>query len=232
VRICLEPCVLRIKGRFSIAGSYLQTLEKSLPHAKKVAIRELRAKAKAESWVAEEYFSDLDNLEHDFESIPNLAGSAFIAYLHGTVEHGLSMVCNRLCEKKNLTLRMNDLAGSPIERAKIYLTKLAGIRVGSDPNWSVLMDLAQLRHVILHGGGEVLGSTNIEKEIKRIQKRYPNEISIEDHDLLGTHEVCISLLLCQRLLSDVEIFFDRLFKSSGLEGSTIKDNQSTRHKKH
>jgi len=217
VRIRFEPSVLRIKGRLSIAGSYLQTLEKFLPHAKEVAIRELKAKAKAESWVAEDYFSDLGNLEHDFESIPNLAGSAFIAYLHGIVEHGLFMVCNRLCEKKNIPLRVNDLAGSPIERAKIYLTRLAGIRVGSDPNWSILMDLAQLRHVILHGGGEVSGSSNIEKEIKRTQSRYPNEISIEDHDLLGTHEVHISLPLCHRLLSDVEIFFDRLFRSSGLE---------------
>jgi len=224
VRIRFEPYVLRIKGRLSIAGSYLQTLEKSLPHAKEVAIRELEAKAKAESWVAEDYFSDLDNLEHDFESIPGLAGSAFIAYLHGTVEHGFSMVCNRLCEKKNLTLRMSDLAGSPIERAKIYLTKLAGIRVGSDPSWSALMDLAQLRHVILHAGGQIRGSSNIEKKIKRIQRRYPNEISIEDRDLLGTCEVCISLPLCQRLLSEVEIFFDRLFKASGLEGITFEDD--------
>ena len=111
VRIRFDPCVLRIKGRLSIAGSYLQTLEKSLPRAKEVGIRELKAKAKAESWVAEEYFSDLDNLEHDFEAIPNLAGSAFIAYLHGTVEHGLSKVCDRLHEQKKLPLKMTDLTG-------------------------------------------------------------------------------------------------------------------------
>ncbi len=90
---------------------------------------------------------------------------------------------------------MNDLAGSPIERVKNYLTKLAGISVGSDPNWPVLMDLAQLRHVILHAGGEVGGSSNIEKEVKRIQKLYPNEISIRDRDLVGTPMVFISLPL-------------------------------------
>lgn len=224
MHICFEPCVLRIKGRLSIAGSYLQTLEKSLPHAKELAIRELKAKAEANSWVAEDYFADSDNLDHDFEAIPSFAGNAFIAYLHGMVEHGLSIVCNTLYEKKKLSLRMNDLAGSPIERAKTYLTKLAGIRVGSDPSWSALMDFAQLRHVILHAGGEIRGSGNIEKEIKRIQRRYPNEISIEDRDLLGTCEVCISLPLCQRLLSEVEIFFDRLFKASGLEGITFEDD--------
>ena len=225
--IRFEPCVLRIKGRLSIAGSYLQTLEKSFPHAKIIAIKELTAKAKAESWIAEDYFSDVTNLEHDFESIPNLAGSAFIAYLHGTVEHGLSIVCNRLREKKNLPLRINDLSGSPIERAKIYLTKLAGIRVGNDPNWSVLTDLAQLRHIILHAGGEVADNSNIEKDIRRMQSLYPYEISIEDHDLLGIHEVYISLSLCHRFLSEAENFFDRLFKSAGLQGITIKDDKST-----
>ena len=224
MRIRFEPCVLRIKGRLSIAGSYLKTLEKSLPHAKEVASRELKAKAEVNSWVAEDYFEGLDILDHDFEAIPSLAGSAFIAYLHGMVEYGLSIVCNTLYEKKKLSLRMNDLAGSPVERAKIYLTKLAGIRIGSDPSWSVLMDVAQLRHVILHAGGEVGGSGNIKKEIHRIQRRYPNEISIEDRDLLGICEVCVSLPLCQRLLSEVEIFFDRLFKASELEGITFEED--------
>jgi len=223
MRIRFEPCVIRIKGRLSIAGSYLQTLEEYLPHAKEVASRKLKAKAEAESWAAEEYFADLDTLDHDFEAIPETASNAFIAYLHGMVEYGLSSVCNTLYEKKKLPLRMNDLTGSPMERAKNYLTKLAGIRLGSDPSWPVLMDLAQLRHLILHAGGEVEGSSNIEKEIKRIQKRYPNEISIHDHYLLGTCEVCVSLPLCQRFLSEVEIFFDRLFKASGLEGITFKE---------
>lgn len=122
MRIRFEPSVLRIKGRLSIAGSYLQTLEKSLPHAKEFAIGELKAKAKADSWATEEYFADLDNLDDDFEAMPGFASYAFIAYLHGMVEHGLSIVCNTLYEKKNLSLRMNDLAGSPIERAKTYLT--------------------------------------------------------------------------------------------------------------
>ncbi len=168
MRISFDPCVLKIKGRLSIAGSYLQTLEQSLPNIKERAIIELKAKAKTESWAAEEYFSNLDILDHDFELIPSLAGNAFIAYLHGIVEHGLSAVCNRLYEKKKLSPKMNDLAGSPIERAKTYLTKLAGIRVGSDPSWPVLMDLAQLRHVILHAGGEVKDSSNIEEVIERI----------------------------------------------------------------
>lgn len=96
--------------------------------------------------------------------------------------------------------------------------------MGSDPSWLVLMDLAHLRHVILHAGGEVAGSGKIEKEIQRMQRRYPNEISIEDRDLFGTCEVCISLPLCRRLLSEVEMFFDRLFKASGLEGIAIEDD--------
>ncbi len=226
MRISFDPCVLKIKGRLSIAGSYLKTLEKSLPNTKELAIIELKAKAKTEFWAAEEYFEDLDNLDHDFELIPSLAGNAFIAYLHGMVEHGLSAVCSRLYEKKKLSLKMNDLAGSPIERAKTYLTKLAGIKVGSDPSWPVLMDLAHLRHVILHAGGEVKDSRNIEEVIERIQRQYPNQISIEDRDLLGTREVCISLPLCEKLLSEAEIFFTRLFEASGLKGITVEHDDT------
>lgn len=221
MHIHFEPCVLKINRRLSIAASYLQMLEKSLPYAKEVAIRELKVKAKAESWVVEEYFEDLNILDHDLEEIPNLASNAFIAYLHGMVEHGLSSVCNTLHKKRKLSLRINDLAGSPIERAKTYLTKLAGISVGSDPRWPVLMNLAQLRHAILHAGGEVGGSINIEKEVKRIQKLYPNEISIWDRDLDGTRVIFISLPLCKRLLSEVELFFAQLFKASGLKGIII-----------
>lgn len=132
-------------------------------------------------------------------------------------------MCDRLHEQKKLPLKMTDLTGRPIERAKVYLTKLAGIRVGSDPQWSTLMDLARLRHIILHAGGEVRDSNKVDEEINRIHKRYPNEISIEDRDLFGTCEVSISIPLCQRLLSEVEIFFDRLFKASGLEGITIDE---------
>jgi hypothetical protein len=78
MNIRFDPCVIRVKGRLSIAGSYLKTLEDSLPHANKTAIIELKAKAKAESWDAEEYFIDEDILDHDFEEIPVMAGNAFI----------------------------------------------------------------------------------------------------------------------------------------------------------
>lgn len=223
MHIHFESCVLRITGRLSIARSYLQTLENSLPNAKRLAIQELKATAKAHYWDAEEYFEGIGNIDHEFGAIPDLAGSAFIAYLHGIVEHGLSIVCNTLNKKKKLPLLINDIAGSPIERAKTYLTKLAGIKVGRDPGWSALTDLAKLRHVILHAGGEVGEASNIEKEIARIQKRYPGMLSVEDRDLLGTREVCVSLPLCRQLLSEVEAFFDRLFKASGLEGVTVID---------
>ena len=88
------------------------------------------------------------------------------------------------------------------------------------------MDLAQLRNIILHAGGEVGNSSNIEKEVKRTQKLYPNEISIQDRNLGGTRVVSISLLLCKWLPQEVELFFIRLFEASGLEGIRIDDNST------
>lgn len=226
MRINMDPYVLKIIGRLSIAESYLQTLENSLPRAKSLAIRKLKERAKANSWTAEEYFADVDIVDYEFEEIPALASGAFIAYLHGVVEHGLSTVCNRLNEKKKLPLRVNDINGSPIERAKTYLTKLAGIRFGDDSSWMAMTDLAKLRHVILHAGGEIGKASDIEKEIARIQKRYPNMLSVEDRDFLGVREVCISLQLCWEVLSEVETFFNRLFKASGLGGITVRNKSN------
>ena len=220
--ISLEPTVIKIKSRISIAGSYLKTLEKSLPTAQKVAIDELRAKAKANSWGADDYFSDLSNLEHDFEEIPNLAGSAFIAYVNGLVEHGLTSVCDRLHEKKHLPLRIQDLNGSLTERAKIYLTKLAGIKVGNN-SWQNLNDLAILRHAILHAGGEVRDSRKVEEAIQRIRKRYPEDILIKDFDVFGGREINVTLSLCKKILLEVETFFDQLFSLLNLKGVTVDE---------
>lgn len=221
----IDFTVLKFEGRLRGARSYLEMLEESLPRAKDRAARRLMEEAEARSWPAHEYSAENDDLKHDFEQvIPCLASSAFIAYLHSVVEYGLSVVCDRLHNRNNLPLKASELSGSAIERSKNYLTKLAKIKVGSDPSWSYMKDLATLRHVILHAGGEIERSGKLKKDICRIQKQYPNEISIQDLGWPGTtHEIRISLSLCGQLLNEVEMFFGRLLKAAEWQSVTIDE---------
>jgi hypothetical protein len=215
--INFDPCVIRIKSRLSIAGSYLDTLEKSLPIAKGLALDQLKVKAKVESWVPENYFMEEDIVDNTFEGIPILAEQAFIAYLHGIVETGLAAVCKRLYDKKKFSIEVKDIAGSPVEKAKTYLTKVVGVPIGKDASWQLLTDLAMLRNTVLHAGGEVDNSSKVASTIKRMERKYPGDISIKTYEWPESRQVHISLRLCRTLLQEVDSFFKRLFIAVGLE---------------
>lgn len=223
--IKFEPAVLKIESRFKGARFYLKMLEESLPRAKDRAARRLKEEAEARSWPAHEYSAEDDDLKHDFEQvIPCLASSAFIAYLHSVVEYGLSVVCDRLHDRNDLPLKASELSGSAIERSKNYLTKLAKIKVANHPSWSCMKNLAKLRNVMLHAGGELERSGKLKEDISLILEQYPNEISIQDLGWSGTtHEICLSLSLCGQLLNEVELFFGWLLKAAQLQGVTIDD---------
>jgi len=221
MKVKFELAVLKIQGRLDCARAYLEALEESLPHAKNVFAERLREKAEASAWPADEYYAEAGMLEHSFDDeIPGLASNAFIAYLHGIVEHGLTSVANRLGETRELPLKVNEISGSAIERSKTYLTKLAGIRIGNDVSWSGLRDLAKIRNIVLHAGGEI-ARPDLKEDIRRLQAQYPGGILLQEPWLGAPDEIRISLSFCKQMLTEVEQFFDWLFLLAGLQGIAV-----------
>ena len=193
MKVKFDWVVVKILSRLDSARAYLDALEEALPHARDVTVQKLKKKAEADEWTDDEYFAEMGVLEQDFkQTIPSIASSAFVSFLYAIVEHGLISISNRLREVKDLPLKVNDIIGSPIDKSKSYLTKIAGIQIGDYPGWSQLMDLAKIRHIILHAGGEIVNS-DIEQSIHRIQKQYPNDVHIENRWFGAPDEIRISL---------------------------------------
>jgi hypothetical protein len=107
----------------------------------------------------------------------NLAFESFIIWLCGYLEKELNNLCDRLKKRHNLNLKLSDITGKGIKRARIYMEKVCGLVLPEEDIWKELIYLTEIRNVIVHNDGIIM-SSRIEKDIKRfIDQQNPEEIT-------------------------------------------------------
>ena len=89
--------------------------------------------AKEQKWEETDYSLEEAQVKSKFQHwVPRLLGYSAVTLIHSVIEAQLTATATRLRQLHGYSLKVNDLRGDPLERAKIYLTKVAGIQVGSD----------------------------------------------------------------------------------------------------
>jgi hypothetical protein len=202
--------------------AFLEEMEMALPEAESKARDNIRRLAEERKWDYSEYCLEEGELNLKFKHwLPRLAGYSAITLIHTVVETQLTATANHLRELYNHSLKVNDLRGDPVERAKMYFTKVAGIQVSSDEGWQVLRDVAQLRNIIVHRRGSQGSELKDQQFVQQLTQRYQGDISLsggrEDPDA----KLVVSLAVCKRFIDETERFFERIFAAAGLPTGVV-----------
>ena len=118
------------------------------------SIREWQAKISTE-----EEQADFDSfIESEAETLGiyrDLLFESFIILLYGYLEKQLEDLCNRFTRKYKKVLRLSDITGKGIERARIFMEKVCGWSLPEEVLWESISHLREIRNAIVHNGGIV-----------------------------------------------------------------------------
>ena len=215
-RIRLEPVVIDTFAWIFGLRAFLEEIEAATPDAEGKAFDNLNQLAKEQKWEETDYSLEEAEVKSKFQHwVPRLLGYSAVALIHSVIEAQLTATATRLRQLHGYSLKVNELRGDPLERAKIYLTKVAGIQVGSDNGWQVLQDLAELRNIIIHRRGRQGSDLKDQRSVQQLTERYPDGISLSGCRDDPDAEVEVSVAMCKRFIDETERFFERLFVATG-----------------
>jgi len=221
-RIHLEMIVFHTFGWLFAVREFLEEVEKALPEAERREREALARLARQQDWDESDYGAARSEVDAKFEHwIPRVASYSLLTMLQMVIETQLAATAKHLRELHRFPLKPNELRGDPVERSKVYFTKVASLPIGSDPGWQVLQDIGSLRDVIVHRRGAQGPDEKARKELRSIVARYPAGLIIHGKPDDSEAELELSLEQCKSFLRDVESFFERLFDAAGLPREVV-----------
>jgi hypothetical protein len=203
-------------SHFSGAREYLKAMVRAIPDAKARELADLRQFAESNGWDHDDYECERQELEGLFEyTMPDVLIRSFLIYLHSIVEVQLYSVADHLRKREQVDLRVTELAGSPIEKARVFFSKILKIQIGDNFCWAHLRDLAEFRHVIVHRGARIGADQDYRRKLQQRAERYPGVTASRGWDQEDSELIC-SVDACLWFVDMAEKFFDHLFAQSGL----------------
>ena len=199
--------------------AFMEAVDKAIPDVERQERRALKALAEAENWDFGDFDVERQILDEKFGHwIPTLAAYSLIILLNSAVETELNAFAERVGDMRGSNFRVHDINGRGIERAALYLKRVATLPIMEDPAWTHLHNLQKLRNVIVHSGGRWTGPA---KERDRLLAAYPGDLRFPDGN--GTRrEMWISMHLCRAFAQQTEEFFKRMFKMAGLPENGVQ----------
>jgi hypothetical protein len=212
----LNTLVIETFARLDGALAFLETMDRGIPDVEEKERHCLQQLAEAGGWEYGEFAMERDILNQRFRTwIPTFAAYAATILLHSIVEVQLFAFAEHIGKKRGSKLRVKDMAGRGVEQSAIYLERVLSIDVKTDLAWSRLSDLQSLRNIIVHRGGKRGESYEQQKAVDELVRKYPQALELRKAD--GFHEqIWMSMNLCRDFVQNIEGFFDRVFKASGL----------------
>ena len=140
-----------------------------------------------------EWQSEINFLEDRYErDFPSKIRYSFLVLLYIVFETRLKAACDEIAKRRNLELKENELKGSSIERAKLFLEKVAKVTVKDQATWQGILDFQKVRDCIVHSNGEV----EISRDKKRIEDLCKKDLglSVDAGSLISSGLIPRSLL--------------------------------------
>ena len=103
----------------------------------------------------------LDSQTFSFESVfeeyfPRLQRSSALITLCSFFEHSLIRLCNDLQKEYSIELTIKEIKGKGIESAKVYLTKVVGVKLDKGKNeYDEIKNIQNVRNHFVHHDGKV-----------------------------------------------------------------------------
>ena len=108
-----------------------------------------------------EVYRGLDSEAWDLNAIfeyffPNLQRRSALITLFSFFEHELDGLCDLFIRKENVSVSLNDMRGTGIDRSVLFLTKVVGLPIDKDTAlWQEIKNVQKIRNLIVHNNGEL-----------------------------------------------------------------------------
>jgi len=215
MKMHLNPMVIVTFQRLSAASAYLEFVDSGIPKLEADENDYLDQIAKQQGWDEGDYFTEKQELNSKFRHwVPTFAAYSVIILQHGVVETRLFALADHLGRKRELKLRIKDVAGKGIEQSALYLERVLNVPVKTDSAWRHLVNLQDLRNLIVHRGGVPGASDAARRTADQLAQSYPGLIEVRKAML--EESLWISMNACRQFQSTIEAFFERMFKITGL----------------
>lgn len=212
----IDSLVLQTFGRLAGIRSFLDLLDRTLPDAEWSDNEALREQAESESWEYPDFDVERQILNERFQFwLPRFTAYSAVSLLYTVVETQLAAAAKRAYSTRQVSFKPSDMRGSGIEVSMLYLKRVGVFDTKQDPAWQTIVNLRDLRHLIIHRAGTKGESDDHRKTALRLATAYPGRVMFPDSDWSWYGEVWVSIHLCRELIESVEGLFDRLFDALG-----------------
>ena len=123
---------------------------------------------------------------------PKLLHSGFIISVLSFFEQQLIRFCNNLKTTENHGLRVQDLAGSFLERFRNYCIHVAQLPIPTD-DWEDIKGAMEVRNCLVHNAG-MLDGFNKEKAVRAFVRRHHTPSIARNNVLVVTRETSLCVL--------------------------------------
>lgn len=210
---------LEVLGAFSGAKHYLDEMVAAIPAGGEQALLRVRREAEQGGWPWEEFDLAQQEVEGVFlYHLPRVMMRSFVIYLHSLAEHHLNSIARSVRTRGQLVLDIAEIHGRPIERARIYLTKVAGLDVSTLGEWKELRDLATVRNILVHNGGEIGRDQKVRAKLRGLAGRV-HGLSATDGWDTSHSELAFGHEFCVWASASAYRFFHRLLDLAGHTGA-------------
>lgn len=197
----------------SALQKYLETMETQMAEVHRLERVALDAERPRDADEADRqaFWDEQKALESLFgqDLIPAMRYS-FVVLSHTVFETRLRAFCSDMQRDPQIRITVTDLGGSPIDRARTYLSKLAALKVADIPEWQQLRSFQRVRDCVVHAYGYVPElSGGKEKDIRELVRQNIGVTVDEQGRLALTKAYCGAHLSC------LQSFFQSLFQAAG-----------------
>lgn len=139
---------------------------------------------------------------------PNILWKTTFLHSYFLLESSLDQICDNIKKAEGHKISLKDFNGRGIQRASLYLKKLANVSHSFETNtWSDLVELNKIRNIFVHSDGNIDIS---DKKALNFQKRFNGLYVYEafDNEYLS---LSISKQFTLQALDTIERFFNDIF---------------------
>lgn len=133
---------------------------------------------------------------------------SFVVLLQIIIETRLRAACDEISRRKRLQLTEGNLRGSAIDRARLFLSKVASLDVSNSQLWQQLTDLQKIRDCVVHANGIVADS----RDSTHLRQVVGSKVGVS---LDPSGALAIDQEYCGAALESARRFFEELFDSAG-----------------
>ncbi|HXJ94936.1 MAG TPA: hypothetical protein VMT20_19010 [Terriglobia bacterium] len=216
MRIGFDPLISETAQRLYGISALIEMICRAVPGVEIEEREALKQLAEREGWEAGDYAVEDQFLDIKSLWLDRLSGYSVVVLLSSVVETQLLAYAKRVGQREKSVFDPDDLKGSVLEKAAVYVKKVSSLELTKNSRWKTLKDLQEIRNVIVHRAGRP--GNDKATQLQQMLSDYGEfGLSIGETPYSSTEPgIRLTVHLCRYFAQEVETFFKDLFQGLGL----------------